>query len=121
MNPNEVKDRLARLSTSLQEFEEGVARQDVHLDVVADFKASVDDLRLRLWGVLTASNASDQAAFQHRFRLRRTREMCLQVDMDLREEGALVEPEELRRLAAAARNLADTATKLLAAGDRPAA
>ena len=119
MDPNDVRERLTNLSNSLQEFEEGIARQDVPLDVVSDFKSSVDELRLRLWGVLTARSAGDQLAFQHRFRLRRTREICLQVDLDLREGGAFVEVEELRRLAAAARSLADTATALMTGGSAP--
>lgn len=114
MNPEDVKNRVANLSAALQAFEEGVAAEDVPLDVVSDFKATVDDLRLRLWGVLTARSQDDQLAFQHRFRLRRTREMCLQVDADLREGGVAVDHEELRRLAVAARNLAAAATEVMA-------
>ena len=39
---------------------------------LAEFKSSVDDLRLRLWGLMSAGTANDYRAFQERFRLRRT-------------------------------------------------
>jgi hypothetical protein len=112
-----LKSELATLTATLQAFEASLTAHDIPLEIVSDFKASVDDLRLRLWGLLTARNAGDQLAFQHRFRLRRTRELCLQIGSDLRESQIPVEPEELRKLAVAARTLAVAAQEALAAPD----
>lgn len=114
MEPVDVKERLAILTGALQTFEESLSAHDVPLDVVSDFKSSVDDLRLRLWGLLTARNANDQLAFQQRFRLRRTRELCLQIGTELRESDMPVDREELRRLALAARSVVTAATEALA-------
>jgi hypothetical protein len=118
MKPTDVKERLATLANSLRTFEESLAAQDVPLDVVSDFKSSVDDLRLRLWGMLTARSVDDQLAFQQRFRLRRAREICLQVASELREGGLPVDPDELRMLAVASRSVTTAATEALA-GEPP--
>lgn len=42
---------------------------------VADLKSAVDDVRLRLWGVLMAANTQDYREFSEAFRLRRAREI----------------------------------------------
>ena len=101
------------MTAALQAFETSLAAQDVPLEVVSDFKSSIDDLRLRIWGLLTARSVGDQLAFQHRFRLRRAREMCLQLGLDLRENQIPVDPEELRKLTVAARALAAAAGESL--------
>ncbi|MDH4044762.1 MAG: hypothetical protein OEY20_08425 [Gemmatimonadota bacterium] len=119
MDTAKIKSELETVTFALQAFETSLAAHDVPLEVVSDFKSSVDDLRLRLWGLLTARSVGDHLAFQHRFRLRRTREMCLQLGIDLREEEIPVEPEELRKLAVAARALAAAASEALATDHTP--
>jgi hypothetical protein len=118
MEPIEVQQRLATLTAALRTFEQSLAAHDVPLDIVSDFKSSVDDLRLRLWGLLTARNADDQLVFQRRFRLRRLREMCLQIGTELREGEIPLDHEELHKLVVAARSLVTAASKALA--DHPA-
>lgn len=119
MGAVEIKQKLATLTNAIGTFEKSLAAHDVPLDVVSDFKSSVDDLRLRLWGLLTARNTGDQQAFQHRFRLRRAREICLQIGTELREGGTPVDQEELRTLLVAARNLVTAANEALAADHAP--
>jgi hypothetical protein len=65
-------------------------------------KSAVDDLRLRLWGVLSTGMADDYRAFQERFRLRRAAEICEAIESEL--GTGLMNPrhEELRRLGEAA-------------------
>jgi hypothetical protein len=99
-------DQVATYNTVLERIETLVARGEVPRDAVADFKSSVDELRLRLWGVLSAGSATDYRAFQERFRLRRAKEICRGLDDDL-QAGALNRThEELRPLGQAAAGLA---------------
>jgi hypothetical protein len=66
----------------------------------------VDDFRLRLWGLLSAGSANDYRAFQERFRIRRTKEICQGVAEDLREGTLSPRHEELPSLRRAADDLA---------------
>jgi hypothetical protein len=99
-------DQVATFNAVIDSIETRVARGEVPRDAVADFKSSVDELRLRLWGVLGADTATDYRAFQERFRLRRAKEICRGLDDDLKA-GALGRIyEELRPLGQAAASLA---------------
>jgi hypothetical protein len=105
-------DQVATFNTLLDTIETRVARGDVSRDAVADFKSSVDELRLRLWAVLGAGSATDYRAFQERFRLRRAKEICRGLDDDL-QAGALSRiHEELRPLGQAAATLAGRIEKM---------
>jgi hypothetical protein len=98
--------QVASFHTTLQAIEARVVSGEVPHEAVADFKSSVDDLRLRLWGVLSAGSANDYRAFQERFRLRRAKEICRGLEEEL-ETGALnPRHEELRPLGQAATGLA---------------
>ena len=43
---------------------------------VEDIKAAIDEIRFRLWGVITASGPGEYQAFRERFRLRRATEIA---------------------------------------------
>jgi hypothetical protein len=105
MDTKDVTAQLAALMAALQRLESTLAAGDVPLGIVSEFKSSVDDLRLRLWGVLTAHDADDQLAFHQRFRMRRAREMCLQIGTELREGELPADGDELHKLVLAARAL----------------
>jgi hypothetical protein len=97
---------LAIYNAALDAIERRIASGEVARDAVAEFKSSVDDLRLRLWDVLSTESARDYRVFQERFRLRRAKEICRGLEDDL-EAGALnPRHEELRPLADAAGRLA---------------
>lgn len=99
-------DQVTSFNVLLAAIETRVAGGEVPREVVADFKSSVDDLRLRLWSVLGTGSANDYRAFQERFRLRRAKEICRGLEDDL-ETGALSpHHEDLRPLAQAAGSLA---------------
>jgi hypothetical protein len=99
---------VANLHSTLQALESRIASGEVPMDGLAEFKSSVDDLRLRLWGLMSAGTANDYRAFQERFRLRRTREICEGVAGDLRAGTMSIRHDELRPLAEAASDLART-------------
>ena len=54
----------------------------------ADLKSAVDDVRLRLWGVLMAANTKDYQQFSESFRLRRAAEILKGILADV-EAGRL--------------------------------
>ncbi len=99
-------DQIGSLNRTLQSLETRIASGEVPAESLADFKSSVDDLRLRLWGLLSAGSANDYRAFQERFRLRRTREICQGVAGELRAGTLSPRHEELPPLGQAASELA---------------
>ncbi len=67
---------------------------------IEDVKSAIDEIRFRLWGVLTASSTADYQAFRERFRLRRAAEICNGLALDVKEGRLVVthrEAEDLRR------------------------
>jgi hypothetical protein len=106
MTETSFTEQVTMFNALLEVIELRVAKGEVAREAVADFKSSVDDLRLRLWSVLGTGSANDYRAFQERFRLRRAREICRGLEDDL-EAGALSpRHEELRPLGQAAGSLA---------------
>ena len=106
MPPSTFADQVSTFNATLQAIETRVASGEVPREAVADFKSSVDDLRLRLWGVLSAGSANDYRAFQERFRLRRAKELCRGLEDDLQAGALNPRHEELPLLGQAAGRLA---------------
>lgn len=98
--------QLSALTAALASFETRIISQEVPKEAIAGLKSAVDDLRLRLWGVLSTGSADDYRSFQERFRLRRAGEICEGIESEL--SNGLISPrhEELRRLGEAAGALA---------------
>jgi hypothetical protein len=99
-------DQVAEFNGVLQQIEARVATGQVGREAVQDFKSAVDDLRLRLWSVLSTGSANDYRAFQERFRLRRAREICAGLEEDLQHGALNPRNEELAPLGSAAGSLA---------------
>lgn len=113
MTPSTFADQVAKFNATLQAIETRMASGEVPREAVHDFKTSVDDLRLRLWGAMGAGSANDYRAFQERFRLRRAKEICRGLEDDL--QGGALNPrhEELPLLAQAAASLASRIQELV--------
>ena len=77
-------DQVGNIHTTLSQLEEQMAEGAANAPGLEDLKSALDDLRLRAWGLLMATSAEDYQAFQERFRLRRTREMCSAITSDLK-------------------------------------
>jgi hypothetical protein len=101
-------DHVASLNRSLQAIEARFARGEIPPESLQAFKSSVDDFRLRVWGVLSATRADDGRAFQERFRIRRAKEICRGVGADLRTGVLSRQHSELPDLAQVASQLART-------------
>lgn len=98
--------QLSELTAALASFEARIVNEEVPKEALASLKSAVDDLRLRLWGVLSTGSADDYRAFQERFRLRRAAEICEDIESEL--STGLMNPrhEELGRLGEGASALA---------------
>lgn len=79
-----LAEQVLTLNTTLQAIEHRFEQGEVPPEGLEALKSSVDDFRLRVWGVLTAAGADDYRAFQERFRIRRAKELCRSVGSDLR-------------------------------------
>ena len=71
-----VQDELARMRIILQDLEGRLEAGEVTPDGLPEFKSTVDEIRLRVWGLLTAAGAEAPRATAERFRLRRAAEFC---------------------------------------------
>ena len=105
-------EQVTTLTAALHAIEKRMAQGQIPTGALTEFKSSVDDLRLRLWGLLSAGSANDYRAFQESFRLRRGKEICRGLDADLHSGAMSTRHEELPMLGAAAGDLSRTITQL---------
>src|SRR5918912_3812343 len=96
-------DQVATLNSTLRAIEVRMALGRAPVEGLEDFKSALDDMRLRLWGLLGAAGTEDFKGFQERFRIRRATEMCRGLSSDLRAgsiSGRYTELNNLRDAAA---------------------
>lgn len=74
------------LRSSLKTIDEQLGSGALSPDRVEDIKSAVDDIRFRLWGVMTAAGPDEYQAFRERFRLRRATEICHGLALDIKEK-----------------------------------
>ena len=99
-------DPVAAIDATLQTLEDQVAQGDVATPGLEAFKSALDELRLRAWGLLMATNADDPQGFQERFRIRRGKDMCRALCGDLLVGKLSGRHPDLPELGAAAHDLA---------------
>lgn len=99
-------EQVATLSDMLNKVQTQVAKGDLATPGLAEFKSALDDLRLRTWSLLMASNADDPHGFQEQFRTHRGTEMCRALSADLKTGKLSARQPDLPGLGAAARELA---------------
>ena len=75
---------VANLRTMLNTLEAQVGRGHLGASGLEEFKAALDELRLRGWSLLTAGSADDPHGFQEQFRTHRGTELCRALSTDLR-------------------------------------
>ena len=100
-----LQSRVSSMRTTLQTIEAQLTRGDVGGEGLADLKAGVDDLRLRLWAVMAAANSGDPGALE-RFRIRRAIDVCTGLAEELASGAIDSGHRELEQLRQAARRLA---------------
>jgi hypothetical protein len=77
-------EQVGILNSTLTAIEGRLARGQAPVEGLEDFKSALDDMRLRLWGLLSAAGGDDYKGFQERFRIRRAIEMGRGLSGDLR-------------------------------------
>lgn len=101
-------DQVAVLNETLSAIEGRLARGQAPVEGLEDFKSALDDVRLRLWGLLSAAGGDDYKGFQERFRIRRATEMTRGLGGDLRAGAVSGRHRELVSLREAATELAQS-------------
>jgi hypothetical protein len=96
-------DQVSTLNSTLRAIEVRLALGRASMEDLEDFKSSLDDMRLRLWGLLGATGGDK--GFQERFRIRRATEMCRGLGADLRSGAVSGRHAELGGLREAATEL----------------
>jgi hypothetical protein len=95
-----IMEQLAKLDLAVQEMERRHAQGDAPIASLEAIKIFLDDVRLRLWGLLRAASGEDGIQFQERFRIRRAIELLGRLTADLRSGGldsSIPELADLRR------------------------
>jgi hypothetical protein len=101
---------VAALRATVQSIEAKLRQGDLPQDGLADLKSALDDARLRLWAVISASGSAEPDAVLLRFRLRRATEICRAIVTDLDAGPLGTHQRELLELRDAAREMADRLT-----------
>ena len=78
-----VHDELARMRIILHDLENRLEAGEVPPEGLPEFKSTVDEIRLRVWALLTAAGAEAPREAAERFRLRRAAEFCRALAQDL--------------------------------------
>jgi hypothetical protein len=71
-----VQEELTRMRIILQDLEARLEAGEVPPEGLPEFKSTVDEIRLRVWALLTAAGADAPRAAAERFRLLRASEFC---------------------------------------------
>ena len=71
-----VPEELTRMRIILQDLEGRLEAGEVPPEGLPEFKSTVDEIRLRVWALLTAAGSEAPRAVAERFRLRRAAEFC---------------------------------------------
>lgn len=106
MAESSFADQMATLNSTLGAIEVRLALGRAPVEGLEDFKSALDDMRLRLWGLLSAGTGRDPRSFQEQFRIRRATEMCRGLGGDLQGGTVSGRHRELTGLREAAVELA---------------
>jgi hypothetical protein len=99
-------EQMATLNSTLGAIEVRLALGRAPVEGLEDFKSALDDMRLRLWGLLSAAGGAESQGFQELFRIRRATEMCRQLGDELQSGSISGRHRELAGLSQAATDLA---------------
>lgn len=78
-----VHGELTRMRIILEDLEARLESGRLDPEGLPEFKSAVDEIRLRVWGLLTAAGAEDPREVAERFRLKRAAEMCRGLTQEL--------------------------------------
>lgn len=102
-----VTQLIATLNSTLRAIEVRLAFGRSPIEGFEEFKSVVDDMRHRLWGLLSTTG-NDYRNFQERFRIRRATELCRGLGADLRSGSVSGRHSELPLLRQSTAELAQS-------------
>ena len=82
-----VQDDLANMRRILEGLEARLDAGEVPPEGLPEFKSTVDELRLRVWSLLTAAGSESPRNTAQRFRRRRAAELCRSLTHELRADS----------------------------------
>jgi hypothetical protein len=103
--------QLGNIKAVLESVENQVARGKVPPDGLEQIKSSVDDVRLRLWAIMSAASSGEYENFAQRFRLRRAIEIVQGIADDLKAGKIGSDHAEFETLARSTRSLMEALNK----------
>jgi hypothetical protein len=89
-----IAQQMATLKSTLRAIEVRLALGRPPAEGFDEFKSVLDDIRNRLWGLLSTTG-DDYRTFQERFRIRRAIELCREMGVDLRSGSLSARHSEL--------------------------
>lgn len=101
----ELTKQVGNIKAVLESIEAQVARGRVPAETLGQIKSSVDEVRLRLWAIMSAASSGEYESFVQRFRLRRATEICRTLAEDIKAGKTGSDQAEHKALAEAARSL----------------
>jgi hypothetical protein len=78
-----VQAELTRMRIVLDDLEARLEEGRLDPEGLPEFKSAVDEIRLRVWALLTAAGAEDPRQTAERFRLKRAAELCRGLTQEL--------------------------------------
>jgi hypothetical protein len=78
-----VQGELTQMRIILRDLESRLEAGKVPAEELPEFKSTVDEIRLRVWALLTAAGTESPRETAERFRLRRAAEFCRDLAQDL--------------------------------------
>jgi hypothetical protein len=100
-------NQMATLNSTLRAIEVRLALGRAPVEGLEEFKSALDDMRLRLWGLLSVAGGKD-SGFQELFRIRRATEMNRGLGSELRAGSISGRHRELVGLRNAATELVES-------------
>lgn len=88
MSDRALLEQLAKLNSEVQNVEARFGQGQVPVATLEAIKCALDEVRLRLWGLLQSQSGEAPEEFAQRFRMRRTAELCTRLASD-RKSGAI--------------------------------
>ena len=113
MQESALPNPLATARATIQSIDAALLRYGLLPSGMEDLKSAIDDVRLRLWAMISASSASDPDGVLLRFRLRRAQEICRSVLADLDSDDPGAHQRELTELRDAASRMVERITAVV--------
>lgn len=84
MTETVVRQQVDSMRLTLQAVEMQLGSGGLHAAALDDLKSAVDDIRLRIWAIMSAAAEGNDGLAIERFRLRRGIDMCSKLSQEFR-------------------------------------